>query len=103
MSTYLLAFVTGEFDYIETNEFRFPSEYFATPDKNIELGRFSLELAAKTLFFYEKAFDSKYPPPKMDMVCIPDLSAGATENWGLITYKVVDSLYDEKTSGASTK
>lgn len=25
------------------------------------------------------------------------------ENWGLITYRVVDVMLDEKTSGASTK
>lgn len=37
------------------------------------------------------------------MVAIPDFSAGAMENWGLITYRVVDLLFDEKTSGASTK
>lgn len=103
MSTYLLAFIIGEFNCIETNEFRLPIRVFATPDKNIEHGRFSLELAAKTLAFYEKAFDSEYPLPKMDMVSIPDFSAGAMENWGLITYRVVDLLFDERTSGASTK
>ena len=103
MSTYLLAFIIGEFNCIETNEFRLPIRVFATPDKNIEHGRFSLELASKILAFYEEAFDSKYPLPKMDMVSIPDFSAGAMENWGLITYRVVDLLFDEKTSGASAK
>lgn len=103
MSTYLLAFIIGELKSIETNIFRLPVRVFATPDKNIEHGRFSLELAAKTLDFYEKTFDSKFPLPKMDMVAIPDFSAGAMENWGLITYRVVELLYDEKTSGASAK
>ena len=103
MSTYLLAFIVGELNCVETNDFRVPVRVFATPDKDIEHGRFSLDLAAKTLDFYEKTFDSKFPLPKMDMVAIPDFSAGAMENWGLITYRVVDVLYDEKTSGASTK
>lgn len=103
MSTYLLAFIVGELQYVETSAFRVPVRVYATPDKNIEHGRFSLELAAKTLAFYEKTFDSKFPLPKMDMVAIPDFSAGAMENWGLITYRVVDLLYDEKTSGASMK
>ena len=103
MSTYLLAFIVGELNCIETNSFRVPVRVFATPDKNIEHGRFSLELAAKTLDFYEKTFDSKFPLPKMDMAAIPDFSAGAMENWGLITYRVVDLLFDEKISGASTK
>ena len=103
MSTYLLAFIIGELKVLETNNFRVPVRVFATPDKDIEHGRFSVELAAKTLEFYEKTFDSKFPLPKMDMVAIPDFSAGAMENWGLITYRVVDLLFDEKTSGASTK
>lgn len=103
MSTYLLAFIIGELNSIETKNFRVPVRVFATPDKDIEHGRFSLDLAAKTLEFYEKTFDSPFPLPKMDMVAIPDFSAGAMENWGLITYRVVDVLYDEKTSGASTK
>ncbi|KAL8942055.1 MAG: hypothetical protein Q9216_001867, partial [Gyalolechia sp. 2 TL-2023] len=103
MSTYLLAFIVGELKCVETNDFRVPVRVFATPDKDIEHGRFSLELAAKTLDFYEKTFDSKFPLPKMDMVAVPDFSAGAMENWGLITYRVVDVLFDAKTSGASTK
>lgn len=103
MSTYLLAFIVGELKMIETNNFRVPVRVFATPDKDIEHGQFSLELAARTLDFYEKKFNSPFPLPKMDMVAIPDFSAGAMENWGLITYRVVDLLFDEKTSGASTK
>jgi aminopeptidase 2 len=103
MSTYLLAFIIGELNYIETKNFRVPIRVYAPPNQDIEHGRFSLELAAKTLAFYEKTFDSEFPLPKMDMVAIPDFAAGAMENWGLITYRVVDVLFDEKTSGASTK
>lgn len=103
MSTYLLAFIVGELKVIETNDFRVPIRVFATPDRDIEDGRFSLDLAAKTLKFYEEKFNSQFPLPKMDMVAIPDFSAGAMENWGLITYRVVDLLLDEKVSGASTK
>jgi aminopeptidase 2 len=103
MSTYLLAFVVGELNYIETNSFRVPIRVYAPPNEDIEHGRFSLELAAKTLKFYEEAFDSQFPLPKMDMIAVPDFSAGAMENWGLITYRIVDLLLDEKTSGASKK
>ncbi|KAH7131928.1 peptidase family M1-domain-containing protein [Dendryphion nanum] len=102
-STYLLAFIIGELNYIETNSFRLPVRVYAPKGQNIEHGRFSLELAAKTLEFYEKTFDSPFPLPKMDMVAIPDFSAGAMENWGLITYRVVDLLIDEKSSGAAVK
>jgi len=103
MSTYLLCFIVGELNYIETNNFRVPVRVYAPKDRDIEHGRFSLDLAAKTLAFYEKTFDSPFPLPKMDMVAIPDFSAGAMENWGLVTYRVVDVLIDEKVSGAATK
>ena len=103
MSTYLLAFIVGELNCIESKNFRVPVRVFAPPDQDIERGKFSVELGAKTLQFYEKKFDSQFPLPKMDMVAIPDFAAGAMENWGLITYRIVDLLFDEKTSGASTK
>ncbi|KAF1998041.1 hypothetical protein P154DRAFT_536680 [Amniculicola lignicola CBS 123094] len=103
MSTYLLAFIIGELNYIESNSFRVPVRVYAPKDRDIEHGRFSLELAARTLEFYEKTFDSPFPLPKMDMIAIPDFSAGAMENWGLVTYRVVDLLIDEKTSGAAVK
>ena len=103
MSTYLLAFIVGELNVIESKDFRIPVRVFAPPDQDIQRGKFSVDLAAKTLAFYEKKFDSQFPLPKMDMVAIPDFSAGAMENWGLVTYRTVDVLFDEKTSGAMTK
>jgi len=65
MSTYLVAFIVGELNYIETDKFRLPVRVYAPPNQDIEHGRFSLELAARTLEFYEKTFDSKFPLPKM--------------------------------------
>ncbi|KAK7745508.1 Aminopeptidase 2 mitochondrial [Cytospora paraplurivora] len=103
MSTYLLAFIVGELNYIETKAFRVPVRVYAPPGQDIEHGRFSLDLAAKTLAFYEKVFGIEFPLPKMDQVAIPDFAQGAMENWGLVTYRVVDLLLDEKASGAATK
>jgi aminopeptidase 2 len=103
MSTYLLAFIVAELKSISTDKFRLPIKVWMTPEQNESDGKFALEVAAKTLAFYEKTFDAPYPLPKMDMVAIPDFAAGAMENWGLITYRVVDLLFDEKTTGAATK
>lgn len=103
MSTYLLAFVIGELKSIATDKFRLPIKVWMTPDQKDDDGTFSLEVAAKTLAFYEKAFQAPYPLPKMDMVAIPDFAAGAMENWGLVTYRVVDLLFDQKQAGAATK
>lgn len=38
-------------------------------------------IGPKVLKFYEEYFDIKFPLPKMDMIAIPDFSAGAMENW----------------------
>lgn len=102
MSSYLIAFIVGEFTYVESNLFRVPVRVYTTPGLESR-AQFSADLGAKTLAFFEKTFDVPYPLPKMDMIGIHDFSAGAMENWGLVTYRVVDLLFDEKTDSAATK
>ncbi|ANZ75050.1 BA75_02276T0 [Komagataella pastoris] len=103
ISTYLIAFIVGDLKYIAADyNYRIPVRVYATPGLENQ-GRFSVELAAKTLEFFEQQFDIDYPLPKMDMVAIHDFSAGAMENFGLVTYRVVDLLYDEKNSNLATK
>ncbi|KAG0676788.1 Aminopeptidase 2 mitochondrial [Pichia californica] len=104
MSTYLVAFIVGDLKYVESDyKFRdIPVRVYTTPGYE-EKGKYSCELAAKALEYYEQVFDIKYPLPKMDMVGIHDFSAGAMENWGLITYRMVDLLFDESKSTLDTK
>ena len=102
MSTYLFALTIGELNVIETDAFHAPVRVFATTEVDIEQGRYALDLAARTLSFYEAEFDSKYPLPKMDMVAVPG-QQGAMENWGLILYNPTSILLDEKTGGLSAK
>ncbi|CDK29653.1 unnamed protein product [Kuraishia capsulata CBS 1993] len=103
VSTYLVAFIVGDLKYIEADyKYRIPVRVYTTPGLE-DQGRFSVELAAKTLEFFETKFDIPYPLPKMDMVAIHDFSAGAMENFGLVTYRVVDLLFDEQNSTLSTK
>lgn len=102
MSTYLVAFIVGDLRYVETNDYKVPVRVYTTPGLEKQ-GLFSMDLAAKTLAFFDKAFDIDYPLPKMDMVAIHDFSAGAMENYGLVTYRVVDLLFDEETSTLATK
>lgn len=103
MSTYLVGFLVGDLNYIESNEFHVPIRVYATPDQNIEHARLALDIAVKSLTFYEKVFDSEFSLPKMDMVAVPDFLIGAMENWGLVTYRVACLLYDPKTASILDK
>ena len=101
MSTYLLAFVVGEFDFIQgrTAVGGVAIRVYTPPGKT-ETGRFSLEVALKCLDLYDAYFDTPYPLPKLDMVGIPEFAAGAMENWGLVTYREVDLLIDANASSS---
>lgn len=80
MSTYLVAFVIGEFDFIEekTSDGRIDVRVFVPVGKK-EQGTFALEVALKTLPFYEEWFGLPYPLPKADLIAIPDFESGAME------------------------
>ena len=93
MSTYLVAITVGEFDYIEDKSEEGILCRVYSPLGKKEQGRFALECAVKSLTFYSKFFSVPYPLKKYDMIAIPDFSAGAMENWGLITYRETALLY----------
>jgi len=103
MSTYLLAFCVGEFEYIsgQTKD-GVVARVMCTPG-NTERCAYALKCTVKALDFYNGFFGIPYPLPKVDMIAIPDFSAGAMENWGLVTYREVLLLCDEKTVSATQK
>ena len=103
MSTYLIAWVVGDLDYIEEkNEDGVLVRVYATRG-HAHQGKFALNVASRTLAFFTRYFDQPYPLPKMDMVAVPDFGAGAMENWGLVTYRTAYLLFDEKDSSLKTK
>jgi aminopeptidase N len=53
--------------------------------------------------YHGRYFAVPYPLPKMDMIAIPDFSAGAMENYGLVTYRETALLFDERHSAAANK
>jgi puromycin-sensitive aminopeptidase len=103
MSTYLLAFATGEVAFKEAKTKRGVTvRTYATPD-NVEMTAFALDVAVRTLEFYEDYFGINYPLEKCDMIALPDFASGAMENWGLITYREHTLLVDEKNTTLGTK
>jgi aminopeptidase N/puromycin-sensitive aminopeptidase len=102
MSSYLAALVVGNFEYIEGEADGIPIRIYATTGKK-EMGKFALESAQHILSYYDKYFGIKYPYGKLDLVAIPDFSAGAMENTGCITFREVILLIDEKQGSVDLK
>jgi len=103
MSTYLLAFCIGNFEYIsgQTKDGTI-CRILCCPGKISKMS-YALTCTIKSLEFYNEFFGVPYPLPKVDMIAIPDFSAGAMENWGLVTYREVALLCDEATVSAVQK
>jgi puromycin-sensitive aminopeptidase len=76
MSTYLLAVVIGEFDYIEQSMPNGVIVRIYTPCQKQEQGRFALDAAVKVLPYFEDFFKISYPLPKLDLIAVPCLSFG---------------------------
>lgn len=102
MSTYLVAFLVGDFQCTSGESDGVPIRSCATPDK-VELTKYSVQAAEFVLHYYDTYFGIKYPMPKLDMIAIPDFEAGAMENFGAITYRETDLLIDEKTASIAAK
>ena len=104
MSSYLLAFVIGE---LHKKSARTKSgvevNVWATPAQNENTLDFALDIATRSIDFYDEYFGVKYPLPKSDHVALPDFSSGAMENWGLITYRESCLLADPDLTPESSR
>ncbi|GMI15997.1 hypothetical protein TrVE_jg1398 [Triparma verrucosa] len=103
MSSYLVAFCIGEFDYVQSMTENGVLVRVYTPPGKSSSGTFALECACKTLDLYDGFFGVEYPLPKLDMVGIPEFAMGAMENWGLVTYREVDVLVDPIKASSNQK
>jgi puromycin-sensitive aminopeptidase len=94
MSTYLLAFVLGDMDYLEAQtKDGVAVRTYATPE-NVKHTQFALDVAVKCLEFYNDYFDIPYPLAKCDFIALPDFASGAMENWCCITFREQALLVD---------
>jgi len=67
MSTYLVAFVVGEFDFVQAKTEHGVLVRVYAPPGNSEKGEFALNVATKCLDIYDDFFGLPYPLPKLDM------------------------------------
>ena len=86
MSSYLVAFCVGEFDFVQRlTEHGVVVRVYTPPGKGAH-GNFALDCACRSLDLYDDFFGEPYPLPKLDMVGIPEFAMGAMENWGLVSH-----------------
>lgn len=104
MSTYLVAWVAGELHKkTATTKSGVEVNIWATPAQKPESLDSALSTATRTIDFFNEYFDTPYPLPKSDHVALPDFSAGAMENWGLITYREAALLVDPALSSVTSR
>uniref|UniRef100_A0A8C8M581 Aminopeptidase n=1 Tax=Oncorhynchus tshawytscha TaxID=74940 RepID=A0A8C8M581_ONCTS len=104
MSTYLLAFIVSDYDYINSTNDNVLIRIYARKKAIADgQGEYALSKTGPILKFFEKYYNATYPLPKSDQIALPDFNAGAMENWGLITYRETALLYDPKMSSNSNK
>lgn len=103
MSTYLLAFYVGESEFVEGHTKYGVKCRVYTPLGKKSHGDFALDMGIKSLEYYEDYFNIKFPLPKLDQIGLDDFSAGAMENWGLVTYRSNCLLIDPVNSSNAVK
>lgn len=105
MSTYLLAWAVGDFEYIEAftdrryNGKQLPVRVYTTRGLK-EQGQWALQHAPNVIDFFSESFGIDYPLPKSDILAVHEFTHGAMENWGLVTYRMTAILFDEQKSEA---
>ncbi|CAO1393773.1 unnamed protein product [Diamesa tonsa] len=99
MSTYLLAFIVSDYEGMESTDGKFG--VFARPESKPHTEyalNFGIESLKALGDYLGVDYYSVNNVEKMDMAAIPDFSAGAMENWGLLTYREALVLFDPKTT-----
>lgn len=106
MSTYLLAFVIADFDCTETL-MTAKGVKVRTCGRKSPIGKgdgvYSNEIGKIIIEKYEEFYGEPFPLPKIDSVAVPDFSAGAMENWGLILYRETALLWNEDNDSLGNK
>ena len=104
MSTYLVAFAFGELQSkITETKGGVKVGVFATKAHQPKELDFALDIAKRAIEFYEDFYQTPYPLPHSWQLALPDFSAGAMENWGLVTYREAYLLLDPDNTSLEMK
>ncbi|WP_099974007.1 M1 family metallopeptidase [Lactobacillus terrae] len=104
MSTYLIAFAFGELQSkMTTTKSGVQVGVFGTKAHASNELDFALDIAQRSIEFFEEFYETPYPLPHSWQLALPDFSAGAMENWGLITYREAYLLLDPENTALNVK
>ena len=104
MSTYLIAFAFGDLQSkVATTKSGVEVGVFATKAHKANELDFALDIAKRAIEFYEDFYQTPYPLPHSWQLALPDFSAGAMENWGLVTYREAYLMVDPDNTSLDTK
>ena len=94
MSTYLVAFIVGDFEATEPVEADgVELRVLAVPGKK-KLADFAVAIGKASLEHFSRYYGIPYPGDKLDLIAIPDFASGAMENLGAITFRETALLVD---------
>ncbi|XP_066992326.2 aminopeptidase N [Anabrus simplex] len=105
MSTYLVAFIVSDFEYLFTTSDGILFRSWARSNA-VSGTKYSVDISPSIVNAMEEFTNVPYSHSgldKVDQVALPDFSAGAMENWGLITYRETALLFQSAVNTASNK
>lgn len=88
VQTYLIAFIVSPFHSLSNNDPIIPQEILAKPSSIADgSADFAVSISDPIMKKLVNLFNVNYTLPKLDHAAIAQFSAGAMENWGLVTYR----------------
>jgi aminopeptidase N len=102
MSTYLVAFLVGDFECTSGEQDGVAIRSCAAPEKKA-FTPYGLEVGKFSLHYFNTYFGIPYPLKKLDLIAVPDFEAGAMENFGAITFRESDFLLDPKSASIDSE
>lgn len=104
MSSYLVAFVFGDMQRkLTKTKSGVEIGVFATRAHQTKELDFALDIAKRSIEFFEDFYETPYPLEHSYQVALPDFSAGAMENWGCVTYREAYLLLDPDNTSLEMK
>ena len=101
MSTYLVAFVIGDFEATRAVDVDGVEVRIVAPRGKLHLADYALECAVFCLRYFRSYYGIPYPGDKIDHLAVPDFAFGAMENLGCIIYRETALLTDPESATTS--